>query len=185
MWRLCSGVRARMGGRASTRKPSPTSRRQWNSDHRMPACTRGAAAQALVAYDEAIRLDTNHIGARNGRGNTNRALKRYDVAIADFDELIRLRPNYVYAHYNRGLTNVDMGRPDDAVRDFTSALGIDKDYAGAYAHRGMLHEKAGEREKAIADFRAALAAPPTKYESGPWAQRTARERLKTLGIDTP
>ncbi len=141
--------------------------------------------QALVAYDEAIRLDANHIGARNGRGNTNRALKRYDVAIADFDELIRLRPNYVYAYYNRGLTNVDMGRPDDAVRDFTSVLGIDKDYAGAHTHRGILHERAGEREKAIADFRAALAAPPTKYESGPWAQRTARERLKTLGIDMP
>lgn len=141
--------------------------------------------QALIAYDEAIRLDANNVGARNGRGNTHRALQRYDLAVADFDESIRLRPNYVFAYYNRGLTNVDMGRPDQALRDFTSALGVDKDYAGAYTNRGLLHEKAGERDRAIADFRSALAAPLGKYESGPWAQRIARERLKVLGVETP
>ena len=140
---------------------------------------------AIVAYDEALRVDHGHLGARNGRGNTFRALKRYDEAIAEFDAILKIRPNFVFAYYNRGLTNVDMGRADAAISDFTSALGIDKDYAGAYTQRGMLHEKAGAREYAIADFRAALAAPVGKYDSGPWAQRTARERLKGLGVDTP
>jgi len=138
---------------------------------------------ALVAYDEAIRLDANNAVARNSRGNTNRALKRYQEALTDFDDLIKLRPTFVFAFYNRGLTNVDMGRPEDATRDFTAALGIDKDYAGAYTQRGLLHEKASAREPAIADFRAAIAAPAAKYESGPWAQRVARERLKGLGVE--
>lgn len=138
---------------------------------------------ALVAYDEAIRLDASNAVARNSRGNTNRALKRYQEALTDFDELIKIRPTFVFAFYNRGLTNVDMGRPEDATRDFTAALGIDKDYAGAYTQRGLLHEKAGARELAIADFRAAIAAPAAKYESGPWAQRVARERLKGLGLE--
>ena len=140
---------------------------------------------ALVAYDEAIRLDANNAVARNSRGNTNRALKRYQEALTDFDDLIKIRPNFVFAFYNRGLTNIDMGRAEDATRDFTSALGLDKDYAGAYTQRGLLHEKAGAREPAIADFRAAIAAPVAKYESGPWAQRVARERLKVLGVDVP
>ena len=138
---------------------------------------------ALVAYDEAIRLQPSNAVARNSRGNTNRALKRYQDALTDFDDLIRLRPDFVFAFYNRGLTNVDMGRPEDATRDFTAALGIDKDYAGAYTQRGLLHEKAGAREPAIADFRAAIAAPAAKYESGPWAQRVARERLRSLGVE--
>ena len=138
---------------------------------------------ALVAYDEAIRLDASNAVARNSRGNTNRALKRYQEALTDFDELIKIRPTFVFAFYNRGLTNVDMGRPEDATRDFTAALGIDKDYAGAYTQRGLLHEKASARELAIADFRAAIAAPAAKYESGPWAQRVARERLKGLGVE--
>ena len=138
---------------------------------------------ALVAYDEAIRLDASNAVARNSRGNTNRALKRYQEALTDFDELIKIRPTFVFAFYNRGLTNVDMGRPEDATRDFTAALGIDKDYAGAYTQRGLLHEKASARELAIADFRAAIAAPAAKYESGPWAQRVARERLKGLGLE--
>ncbi len=140
---------------------------------------------ALVAYDEAIRLDANNAAARNSRGNTNRALKRYQDALTDFDDLIKMRPTFVFAFYNRGLTNVDMGRAEDATRDFTSALGLDKDYAGAYTQRGLLHEKAGAREPAIGDFRAAIAAPVAKYESGPWAQRVARERLKGLGVEAP
>lgn len=138
---------------------------------------------ALVAYDEAIRLDASNAVARNSRGNTNRALKRYQEALTDFDDLIKIRPTFVFAFYNRGLTSVDMGRPEDATRDFTAALGIDKDYAGAYTQRGLLHEKAGARELAIADFRAAIAAPAAKYESGPWAQRVARERLRGLGVE--
>ena len=140
---------------------------------------------ALVAYDEALRLDANNLAARNSRGNTNRALKRYQDALTDFDEILKVRPNFVYAFYNRGLTYVDMGRPEDATREFTSALGIDKDYAGAYTQRGLLHERAGARDLAIADFRAAIAAPVARYESGPWAQRTAQARLKALGVEVP
>jgi beta-barrel assembly-enhancing protease len=140
---------------------------------------------ALVAYDEALRLDSNNVGARNGRGNTFRALKRYEEAIVEFDVIVKTRPTFVFALYNRGLTYVDMSRSDAAMTDFTSALGIDKDYAAAYAQRALLHEKAGAREYAIADFRAALAAPVAKYESGAWAHRTARERLKGLGIAAP
>jgi beta-barrel assembly-enhancing protease len=140
---------------------------------------------ALAAYDEALRLDGDNAVARNARGNTNRALKRYDEALADFDALIQRRPRFVFGFYNRGLTYVDMSRFDDATRDFTSAIAIDKDYPSAYTQRGLLYEKTNAREQAIADFRAAIAAPVAKYESGPWAQRVARDRLKALGVDTP
>jgi predicted Zn-dependent protease len=138
---------------------------------------------ALVAYDEAIRLDASHLAARNGRGNTYRALKRYPEAVEEFDTLIRMRPSFVFAYYNRGLANIDMGRTEAAIADFTSALAIDSSYAGAYTQRGLVHEKAGARDNAIADFRAAVAAPAGKYESSPWAQRMARDRLKALGVN--
>ncbi len=138
---------------------------------------------ALVAYDEAIRLDAGHLAARNGRGNTYRALKRYPEAVEEFDALIRMRPSFVFAYYNRGLANIDLGRTEAAIADFTSALAIDSGYAGAYTQRGLVQEKAGARDNAIADFRAALAAPVGKYESSPWAQRMARDRLKVLGVE--
>jgi predicted Zn-dependent protease len=139
---------------------------------------------ALEAFDATLRLAPNHAGARNSRGIANRALKRYDVALADFDQLIRTNPKYIAAYYNHALVNIDLKRPEDAIRDLGSAIELDKDYAGAYTQRGLLREKAGARDPAIADFRAALAAP-AKYESGAWAHRTARERLKALGIDVP
>ena len=87
------------------------------------------------------------------------------------------------AYYNRALVLIDLKQPDDAIRDLTAAIDLDKDYAGAYAQRGLLHERSGARDRAIADFRAALAVPP-KFESGAWAHRTARTRLKELGAET-
>jgi predicted Zn-dependent protease len=140
--------------------------------------------EALAAYDEALRLSANYAAARNGRGNTNRALRRYDAALLDFDELLKTQPNYAHGHYNRGLVHREMERLEDAIRDFDATLVRDKDYTAAYASRGMTHEKTGARDKAIADFRAALAAP-AKYSNGAWAHRTARERLKALGVSDP
>jgi beta-barrel assembly-enhancing protease len=138
---------------------------------------------ALRDYDEALRLAPDHAAARNGRGNANRALKRYEAALTDFDHLIRFNPKFVAAYYNRALVLIDLKQPDDAIRDLTAAIDLDKEYAGAYAQRGLLHERSGTRDRAIADFRAALAAP-AKFESGAWAHRTARTRLKELGVDT-
>ncbi len=140
---------------------------------------------AMAAYDEALRLDPAHTFARNGRGNTRRALKQYEAAISDFDTLIAARPSYALTYFNRALTYADMGRQEEAVRDLTSAIAVDREYAAAYAQRGVLHQRVSARDAAIADYRAALAAPVAKYESGAWAHRTARERLRTLGIDNP
>ena len=104
------------------------------------------------------------MGARNGRANTNRAMKRYEAALTDYDEVIRYNPKFVAGYFNRALVLIDLNKPDDAMRDLNEAIALDKDYAGAYAQRGLLHEKSGAREQAIADFRAALAAP-SKFDS--------------------
>lgn len=140
---------------------------------------------ALAAYGEAIRLEPNHVFARNGRGNTQRALKQLEPAVADFSTAIAARPSYVLTYFNRALTFVDMGRYDDAISDLTTAIGIDREYAAAYAQRGILNQRKGLRDEAVKDYRAALAAPATKYGSGGWAHRVARERLTALGIANP
>ena len=120
--------------------------------------------------------------ARNGRANTNRAMKRYEAALTDYDEVIRSNPKFVAGYFNRALVLIDLNKPDDAMRDLNEAITLDKDYAGAYAQRGLLHEKSGAREQAIADFRAALAAP-SKFDSSTWAHNTARTRLAALGVE--
>jgi beta-barrel assembly-enhancing protease len=139
---------------------------------------------AVHAYDEAIQLSPNLVGALNNRGNCNRLLKRYESALVDFDELLRVNPKYVAGYYNRALVYAELNRMEEALRDWTTAISEDKDYAGAYVQRGMVYEKAGNRDKAIEDFRAALVAPP-KFDSGPWAHRTAREHLATMGVALP
>jgi predicted Zn-dependent protease len=140
---------------------------------------------ALAAYSEAIRLEPNHVFARNGRGNTQRALKQFEPAVADFSAAIAARPSYVLTYFNRALTFADMGRDDDAISDLSTAIGIDREYAAAYTQRGILNQRKGLRDEAVKDYRAALAAPATKYGSGAWAHRVARERLTALGVSNP
>ncbi len=140
---------------------------------------------ALRAYDEVLRLSPSHANARNNHGNTNRALKHYDAALQDFDELVRTQPDYIHAYFNRGLVYREMDRNEEAIRDFDAVLARDKGYTAAYTGRGQAYEKMGSRDKAIESFRTALVTPQ-KYNNGPWAHSTARERLKALGVvDAP
>ena len=141
---------------------------------------------ALRAYDEVLRLSPGHANARNNHGNTNRALKHYDAALQDFDELVRIaarlhprlfqsRPGLSRHGPQRGgdrATSTPRWRATRATPPPTPAA-------------AMAYEKMGSRDKAIEDFRTALATPQ-KYNNGPWAHSTARERLKALGVvDAP
>ena len=145
-----------------------------------PAALRGGAARLR----RGAAAGAQPRNARNNRGNVNRALKRYEAALQDFDELIRVKPDFIHAYYNRGLALREMNRPEEALRDFTATHRAGQGLYRPPTPARLLHEKTGAREKAIADFRAALAAPP-KYNNGAWAHRTARERLKALGVEAP
>lgn len=59
--------------------------------------------EAIVAYDQAIRLKPNYIEAYNNRGIAKSAIGQYFAAIADFDKAIEIRPDYAQAYTFRGL----------------------------------------------------------------------------------
>ena len=78
--------------------------------------------EAIVAYDEAIRLKSDFVEAYNNRGNAKDVLRRHDAAIADYNDAIKLKPDYATAYYNRGLAKNTLGLKDDARKDFETAL---------------------------------------------------------------
>ena len=65
---------------------------------------------AVNAYDKAIELKPDLVGAYNNRGNAKGALGRHEAALADYDEAIRLKPNYAKAYNNRGNAKYAVGR---------------------------------------------------------------------------
>src|SRR6266699_665483 len=58
--------------------------------------------EALVAYEQAIRLDPNYARAYNGKGNALSGLQRYQEALTAYEQAIHLNPNYARAYNGKG-----------------------------------------------------------------------------------
>jgi tetratricopeptide (TPR) repeat protein len=77
--------------------------------------------EALVAYEQAIRLDPNFAIAYYGKGVALRNLKRYDEAIAAYEQAIRLDPNFAIAYYSKGLALDRLGQSKEAKQAYDKA----------------------------------------------------------------
>ena len=73
---------------------------------------------AIVACNEAIRLNPKDAGAYLNRGVEWSAKGDNDRAIADFNEAIRLNPQLANAYYNRALYWENKGDLAQALTDF-------------------------------------------------------------------
>ena len=80
--------------------------------------------EAIVAYDEAIRLNRGMEEAFINRGNAKYKLGRTEEAIADFSQAIQQNPDYTDAYFNRAQVRFILGYKDEARRDFERARAL-------------------------------------------------------------
>lgn len=88
--------------------------RQWtwnDSDNALAWFVLGRAyselkrnAEAIAAYQHALRLDPGDIHARNNLGNVYRDSQRYRDALHAYREAVRVNPDYLPAWHNMGKT---------------------------------------------------------------------------------
>lgn len=91
----------------------PTTVSGWNSMG-VALYERGRYEEALQAFDEAIRLDPEHVDAWTMRGLTLADLSNYDEAIQSYDEAIRLDPKHSGAWYGKSMALRILGRIPEA-----------------------------------------------------------------------
>jgi tetratricopeptide (TPR) repeat protein len=77
--------------------------------------------EAIKAYDEAIRLDSNNVLAWYTKGIALDNMGKYDEAIKASDEAIRLDPEHKWAWYTKGLALKALGRTTEANAAFAKA----------------------------------------------------------------
>ena len=121
--------------------------------------------EVLSAYNEALRLNPDHVGAYTNRGIAKAGLGRYQDAIADYNEAIRQKPDYSVAYYNRGITNIKLEQYQGAIADFNEAIRLKRNYAEAYYNRGIANAKTGQYQDAFADFSEAIKLRPDLAEA--------------------
>src|SRR5512137_471613 len=80
--------------------------------------------EAIQAYDQAIRLDSNSTDAWYNKGNALKSQGEYDQAIQAYDQAIRLDPNFAEAWRKKAAAFSASGRYDEAMQAFNEAVNI-------------------------------------------------------------
>ena len=120
---------------------------------------RGAYAQAVTAFTEAIRLDPDSFGAHFDRGVAYYLEGQRREALADYTFAIRVEPGSADARLARARVHRDLGKFPLALEDYTEAIRLRPDAKG-YVARGCLQHEIGAYDKALADFEIALGLRP-------------------------
>ena len=120
----------------------------------------GRYDNAIVAYREALRINSEYANAWYNLGNAYRNINRYDDAIDAYREALRIKPEDAEAWYNLGIAYGNLSRYDDAVAAYREALRINSEYASAWNNLGNTYGDLGRHDDAIDAYREALRINP-------------------------
>ena len=113
----------------------------------MDAFKRADFDQAIVAFDELIRLDPNHSEAHRWRGDASLNKHEFDKALSEYDEAIRLDPKNGMAYCGRGAASTGKGEFDKAIASFDEAIRLDPEIANSSFYKR--YRKAAEGSWAL------------------------------------
>ncbi len=116
--------------------------------------------EAIVEFDEAVRLDPKYAQAYIDRGLAYSRKGDPDRALADYNEALRLDPKLALAYAGRGHAYARKGDLVRAFADCEEALRLDPKLALAYNSRGLAYARKGDPDRAIADYNEALRLDP-------------------------
>jgi Tfp pilus assembly protein PilF len=95
--------------------------------------SRDRLTDAIVHYEQALRLDPSIVDARNQLGRTLMAAERLPEAASAFAEVVRARPDWPEGRFNLSLVLQKLGQRDAAARELEQALALRPDFAEARA----------------------------------------------------
>ena len=75
----------------------------------------GKHGDAIVAYDEAIKLDSRFTEAMNSKGVALMDMAMQEEAIKIFDEAIKIDPNHAEAWYYKGMALIPIGQANGSL----------------------------------------------------------------------
>jgi len=112
----------------------------------------------LAAADqaEAIRLDSDHLGAHVKRAEALAALGQTKLALAAYDASVAQFPTMLLVYNDRGSFRRTTGDLDGAISDFSRCLAIDPKFAVGYINRGLCLAEENDPQAAESDFSQAL-----------------------------
>jgi tetratricopeptide (TPR) repeat protein len=139
-------------------------------------------AEAVSAYDAALKIEPGYTRAYLGRADAELELGQYREVLASLDDYLKKggRPR-AEVYRARGLARARLGDYAGAITDYSSALESKPDDAGIHGARGWAYLACRAYDLAADDFDRAIRLEP---DSGPAYNGRAYARVQ-LGQDQP
>lgn len=121
---------------------------------------RGMLEEALVAYEQAIRLDPTYAGAHYNKGNVLKQLGRLEEALLADEEAIRLEPRNADAYNNKGNVLKRLDRLEEALVAYEHAISLAPTMPYVHHNKGLVLAQLGRRKEALAAYERATHLDP-------------------------
>jgi tetratricopeptide (TPR) repeat protein len=112
--------------------------------------------EALLAFDRAIKINSDFYPAWYGRGNVLSSMERYREAIAAYDRATEIKPDFYLVWRDRGALLAFLQRDKEALASFDKAIQFNPDDYVAWYIRGDLLANLQRYEDAIASYDKAI-----------------------------
>ncbi|MBS3887440.1 MAG: tetratricopeptide repeat protein [Firmicutes bacterium] len=132
---------------------------------------RGQYDQALVQFEEALRLDANFMPAYLSRGYVFFELALHNEALASFVRVTELAPQDYRGHLNTGISYRELGMYDEASESLSLAKTFNPAAAEISYHFGVLFERQGLPDAALEAYQEALTINPLFQDALQAAER--------------
>jgi tetratricopeptide (TPR) repeat protein len=122
---------------------------------------KGMYNEAILRYDEAVKIEPSSELAWYGKGLALSKLGRYEETIACYDKVIELNPSYAEAWFEKGWTlSIGLGEHEEAIVCFDKLLEIQPNNHNAWFYKGNALNSLARYEEAIKSYDKALEIKP-------------------------
>jgi len=116
------------------------------------ATQQGRTADAILYFEEALKLSPDHLIALENLGNAYRQQKRWDEARRTLDRAVEIGPTDPEANYSLGMVYAQLDQSDRAYEYLQKALQLRPGYPEALNNLGVLYLRTQRRDQAVASF---------------------------------
>jgi len=112
--------------------------------------------EALLSYNEALRIVPNAVDVLLSRGSLFYILNDFDNALKDFEAILHIDPDHELAMLKRRICYKFKGELERAVEDLSKLIEENPDNAEAWCRRARVWHKMFERDLMKSDYNEAI-----------------------------
>ena len=129
------------------------------------ATREGHTAEAIPYFQEALKLNPDHLIALENLGNAYRQQKNWDEARKLLERAVAVGPEDAEANYSLGMVFAQLNDTDRAYEYLQRALKSRPGYPEALNNLGVLYLRTGRRDQAVASFEECIRVAPAFDQS--------------------